>query len=139
MQITTLMSKKVVSVSMDDKLSKVKEIFESKQFHHLLVTESHKLVGIISDRDLFKSISPHLDTVRETTRDLSCLNKRAHQIMSRHPVCLEDNASLKDAIQIFSTHKISCIPVVTQEMKIVGIVSWRDIIKVLCKAYHIDC
>ena len=129
MSVEKIMSKTVVTVKMDDSLRMVKEIFDNTRFHHLLVVESGKLFGVISDRDLLKALSPHIGTVGETARDAASLNKRVHQIMTRKPVVLGQNAGIFDAIEIFNNHKISCIPVVDQEHIPVGIISWRDILK----------
>ncbi|MEA5097434.1 MAG: CBS domain-containing protein [Burkholderiaceae bacterium] len=118
-----------MTVEMDDKLSVVKDIFDSSKFHHLLVTEHGKLFGVISDRDLLKAISPNIGTMTETYKDAATLNKRVHQIMSRKPVTLPPNATVRDAVDLFNKHTISCIPVVDQEFRPVGIVSWRDVLR----------
>lgn len=131
MNIKSLMSTDIVTVGIDDPLSTVKDIFAEKGFHHLLVVEQQRLLGIISDRDLFKSISPKVDTMAATTQDLATLDKRAHQIMTRKPLCLTETASVLEAINLFNNHKISCIPIINQASVPVGIVSWRDIIRVI--------
>ena len=131
MKIKSLMSTNVVTVKLDDPIGKVKEIFEALGFHHLLVVEDEKLFGIISDRDLLKAISPKVDTAAATTQDLATLNKRAHQIMSSKPLCLKAESSVREAINLFNENRISCIPVVNEKNNPVGIVSWRDIMKVL--------
>lgn len=123
------MSKVVVTVEMDDTLHVVKEIFDNTRFHHLMVVESAKLFGVVSDRDLLKVLSPHIGTVRETAEDLASLNKKVHQIMTRKPISLGHDADLMDAIKIFNAHKISCIPVIDEDGRPIGIVSWRDILK----------
>ncbi len=125
------MSKSVVIVEMDDSLKMVKEIFDNTRFHHLLVVESGKLFGVISDRDLLKALSPNIGTAAETTGEAATLNKRVHQIMTRKPVTLAPNAGIYDAIEIFNSYKISCIPVVDDERKPIGIISWRDILRAL--------
>jgi acetoin utilization protein AcuB len=129
MSIKQIMSKNVVTVEMDDSLRMVKEIFNNTRFHHLLVVESGKLFGVISDRDLLKALSPNIGTVSETVSDTATLNKRVHQIMTRKPVVLEQNAEIFEAIEIFKNQNISCIPVVDDEYEPVGIISWRDILK----------
>jgi len=123
------MSKNVVAVEMDDSLRIVKRIFGNTRFHHLLVVEFGKLVGVISDRDLLKALSPNIGTLSETASDAASLDKKVHQIMTRKPVVLEQDAGILDAIELFKTHNISCIPVVDDEYKPVGILSWRDILK----------
>jgi acetoin utilization protein AcuB len=129
--IKRIMSKSVVTVSPDDPLHRIKEIFDRHGFHHLLVVEGGVLVGVISDRDLLKSLSPHLGTAAETTRDLATLNKRAHQIMSRRLITLGEDASIQQAVAALSEHRISCLPIVDAARHPVGIVSWRDILKAI--------
>lgn len=129
--IDNIMSTPVVSVEMDDKLSLVHTLFEETRFHHLLVVEDNKLVGVISDRDLFKALSPTVGTVAETSADLAMLNKKAHQIMARNPVYLKQQDDIRKAVTAFREHNVACLPVVNEQMLPVGILSWRDIIKAL--------
>ncbi|PCK06945.1 MAG: CBS domain-containing protein [Alteromonadaceae bacterium] len=131
MKVSKLMSKNVVVVKMDDPLSKVKDIFDQTEFHHLLVVDNEILRGVISDRDLLKSISPKIGTVAATDKDLASLNRKAHQIMTRKPISLKETSTLKDAVDIFNQNKISCIPIVSEDEKPVGILSWRDIMREL--------
>jgi len=128
-----IMTADVVTVEMDDTLHSVREIFDNTCFHHLLVVNDKRLLGVISDRDLLKALSPYLGTAAETLRDLASLNKRVHQIMSRNPVTLSSSASVYDAVSVFNEEKISCIPVVDDGLVIQGILSWRDILKALGK------
>lgn len=129
MIVETIMSKTVVTVEMDDSLKIIKNIFDNTFFHHLLVVESSTLFGVISDRDLLKALSPNIGTILETPRDTAALNKRAHQIMTRKPITLLPDADIYQAIEIFNKQIISCIPVVDNTDKPVGILSWRDILR----------
>lgn len=134
MSVKNIMRTGIVTVEMDDSLGMIKEIFDNASFHHLLVVESNRLVGVISDRDLLKSLSPGVGTASETTRDAVTLNKKAHQIMSRHLIALNPNAEIYEAINVFNNQRISCIPIINEENKPVGIISWRDILKHLSRA-----
>lgn len=133
MLIQDVMTKRVVTIEMDDKLSVVKDIFENSKFHHLLVIEDEKLFGVVSDRDLLKALSPNLGTMTETYKDAATLNKKVHQIMTRKPITLTPSATVKDAVNLFNTHRISCIPIVDKDFRPIGIVSWRDILKSMFK------
>ena len=127
------MTKAFVSVSLDDTLFTIKNIFERASFHHLLVVDGKQLSGVISDRDLLKAISPNIGTAAELTRDLATLNKKVHQVINRELVTLTAGASVFDAIDIFNTTKNSCIPIVDGNNSPVGILTWRDIMKTLGK------
>ena len=129
MQISQIMSTKPVSVSLDDHLDVVKDIFDNAKFHHILVVDEGKLFGVISDRDLLKAISPNIGTNRYTARDLETLDQPVHRIVTRKPLTLRPEATVDDAVEIFNNNRISCIPIVDGEDVAVGIVSWRDIMK----------
>jgi acetoin utilization protein AcuB len=132
MDVRSIMTARVVTVEMDDRLDVVKQIFDTLKFHHLLVVDDRKkLIGIVSDRDLLKALSPYVGSAAETTRDIATLNKRVHQIMSRNPITLHPEAEIEDCVQLFLGQRISCIPIVNRDFKPVGVVSWRDVLKSL--------
>lgn len=136
MNIKSIMTGNPVTVEMDDRLSQVKEIFEKLHFHHVLVVDDGKLIGVVSDRDLLKALSPRLGTASESEKDTATLNKRVHQIMSRKPVTLDSDATLMDAVCTFKAHRISCIPVVDAQARPVGILSWRDLLAAMAEKLH---
>jgi acetoin utilization protein AcuB len=132
MALGDIMTARLVTVDMDDRLERVKEIFDTKGFHHLLVTDENlKLVGFVSDRDLLRALSPYVGSAAETARDLATLNKRVHQIMTRHPLTLRPQSGIAEAVNLLLTNHISCIPIVDDEHKPVGILSWRDLLRTL--------
>jgi len=133
MLLGDIMTARLVTVELDDKLTVVKGIFEAVHFHHLLVIgEDKTLRGVISDRDLLRAVSPHVGTVAETHRDAATLNKRVHQIMSRKPLTLKARDSLAEAVALLLDHRVSCIPIVDEGFRPIGIVSWRDILRATC-------
>ncbi|NTV13704.1 MAG: CBS domain-containing protein [Desulfobulbaceae bacterium] len=129
--VRQIMTEKIVTVEMDDKLLVVKEIFDNLKLHHLLVTENEILFGVLSDRDLLRALSPNLGQLSETIKDKETLHKRVHQIMTRKPITLRAEAPLNDAVNLLMTHNLSCIPIVDEHFKPVGIITWRDVMKAL--------
>ena len=131
MSIRKIMSSPPVTVELDDSISVVNDIFKNTRFHHLLVVENDELYGVVSDRDLLKALSPNIGTAAEKPADLATLNKRVHQIMSRKPIIMKEEESIHKAIEIFDDNPISCIPVVDNNNKPIGILSWRDLIRAI--------
>ncbi|MGC1519939.1 MAG: CBS domain-containing protein [Steroidobacteraceae bacterium] len=132
MTLDKIMTAKVVTVAMDDRLETVKEIFDTMNFHHLLVIDEHEqLSGVLSDRDLLRAMSPYVGSAAETARDLATLNKRVHQIMTRRPLTLRPHSSVAEAAALLLDNRISCVPIVDGDFKPVGIVSWRDLLRIL--------
>jgi acetoin utilization protein AcuB len=129
MNITEIMSSPIKSVTLDDFLKDVKEIFDSNDIRHLIVIEEGTLIGIVSERDLLKNISPYLNTNVYTTRDLATLNQRVIHIVSRNPKFLKVTDQVEDAIALFNSVRIGCIPIVDDDHVPVGIVTRGDIIR----------
>lgn len=130
MKVKDIMSTRLVTVELDDRLHVVKKIFDSTRFHHVLaIDEDGTLYGVVSDRDLLRALSPFIGSTVETARDAATLDKPVHRIMTRKPITLPAAATVADAIEIFLAHPVSCIPIVDAHFKPVGIVSWRDVLK----------
>ncbi len=124
-----IMSRRPVTVSMDDTLAKAQALFAEFHFHHLLVIEGRRLVGVISDRDVLKASSPFTGTLNETDRDAATLHKRIHQIMSRRLITVDSGTCIRTATELLIEKGVSCLPVVTEDGTAEGIISWRDLLK----------
>ncbi len=131
MKVKLIMTSPVITVHPDEPLEHVNAIFLREKFHHLLVVENNELQGVITDRDLFKAISPNLGKASEKDTDLATLNKKVHQVMARKPISISEDESILNAIRLFDEHGFSCLPVVKANGVPIGIVSWRDIIKMI--------
>lgn len=130
MEISEIMSTPVVTVEADDPLRVISEIMTKARFHHLPVVDHGKLCGMISDRDVLKATSPFLDTLAETKRDLDILNKKAHQIMVRNPITVTPETEIDQAMLTLLEAGISCLPIATEDGRLVGIITWKDLIKI---------
>ena len=129
MRLDSIMTRRVVTVGMDDTLATLWEVFHHERFHHLLVIEHDELRGIISDRDLLKASSPFVNTFAEQKRDLMIWRKRAHQIMTRKPITITEDASWEDAARLMLRANVSCLPVVSSDGQIEGILTWKDLLR----------
>ena len=138
MKLDSIMTTPVVTVEMDDTLAVLWEIFDNVKFHHLLVIEDGRLRGVISDRDLLKASSPFVNTFAEQKRDLTLLKKRAHQIMSRKPITISKEATSEEASQLMLRKNISCLPVVSSDGSIDGIITWRDLLASYAKQAYLQ-
>jgi len=133
--IGKIMTVRVITIEMDDSLEVVRDIFKKVRFHHLLVVDNEKLVGIISDRDVLKAVSPYVGTMSETTRDQATLNKRAHQIMSHHPVTIRPSCPLQEAAELMLARGVSCLPVTTIDGEVLGLVTWKDVLRAILDSH----
>ena len=123
------MTRKVITVELDDTLETIREIFDNVKFHHLLVVGNQGLLGVISDRDLLRGLSPFVGMLDQHPPDLAVLNKKAHQIMSRELVAVDKETSIEAAVNLLLSENVSCLPVTSPEGDVEGILTWKDIFK----------
>jgi len=129
MIVSDMMTKTVVSVGLGDSLQKARSLFKETAFHHLLVKEKGRLVGVVSDRDLLRHISPFVDSQLGRDRDRATLRKRVHQIMTRQAISASPDTPVAEAARIMLDSKVSCLPIVNQDGKVLGIITSRDLLR----------
>ena len=131
-----VMSAKVAVLSFDDNLLTVQGIFASVKFRHLpVVDDNGGIIGIISDRDLLRTVSPFFGTVNEQNRDKEIMTRKVGTIMTRNPICAGLKTTVMDAVQLMNSRKISCLPIVEGEGRtLLGIITWKDVVRAFCPA-----
>lgn len=130
MLVRDAMTSHVITISMDATLAEVQDVFEAAAFHHLVVTENGKAVGVLSDRDLLENLSPFVGKMSEQTRDIARLRRKVHQVMSRHLRTVTPDTPLAQAGETMIRDRIGCLPVVGDGGRVVGILTVRDIARV---------
>jgi acetoin utilization protein AcuB len=86
-------------------------------------------VGIVSDRNVLKDISPYADTVGADNQALNTLVKKAHQIMTRKVITVSPEYTLEEAATTMLENEFSCLPVLERSGAIVGMVTKTDILR----------
>jgi len=127
--LADIMTSHVVVTDLDATLAQVDAEFTRYRFHHIVVTEHGKPVGIISDRDLLAARSPFVGTLSEQHRDTATMQRKAHQIMSRRLISATPQTAAADAALLLVQHAIGALPVLDACGSLVGIVTWRDLLR----------
>lgn len=135
MAIEQIMSKALITLTIDDDLAKAKDLFDNNNIHHILILHNKTLVGVITDRDLYKHLSPAIGTAKETHKDAALLQKKIHLMMNRNLVTAKKELSINKAVLLFNDNHISCLPVVDDNFAVLGIITWRDILKTVAQQY----
>jgi acetoin utilization protein AcuB len=129
MKVAEIMSSRPITIGMDDSLRKIQELFQQHRFHHLMVVSGGRLRGVISDRDVLRRLSPFLQTAGAQRRDEATLELHAHQIMTRHPITVTPETDSQAAARVLIENSISCLPVVGAGDELVGVVTWKDLLR----------
>jgi len=132
MTVAEIMTTEVRTASMDDTLGGIRQVFERNHFHHIPVVEDGRLVGIVSDRDVLKNLSPRVDSTWANNHDTNTLKKKTHQIMTRKVITINPENTIEEAAATMLERKFNCLPVLEQSGAIAGIVTKTDLLRSLC-------
>lgn len=129
MQIQQIMTVDVHTVTPDIRLRELRRIFSEVKYHHLLVMDEGRLQGVISDRDVLRMSSPTLDGEQLTLEDEKLLERQAAEFMSVGLITARPDTLIDAGAILLLENNISCLPVVNDEQGVVGIVTWKDMLK----------
>lgn len=128
------MKTEVVTLRADEQLSVASDIMHLARIRHLPIVQGDQLVGIISQRDLYKaSLSSLLGYNYAENRDHL---KRVviKDVMAKRVITISPDAEIPEAARIMLAQKIGCLPVV-EGSHLVGMVTETDIIE-HCLNHH---
>jgi acetoin utilization protein AcuB len=116
------------TVDMDTPLGAIRELMSMYGCHHLLVEDGGVVIGVVSDRDVLRNLSPSADKRSSTRMDIATLNKPAHQIMTRALLSVPPSSSLPAAAALMLEHHINCLPVI-DETGCHGVLTTTDVLR----------
>lgn len=139
MRVEELMTSNVYTVEPHDLIDRVFFLIHYEKVRHLPVVEKGKVVGMVSDRDMYKALGPKSNSnaieANKSGTELHVIPKKVQNIMRRGIISISPDSLASDAAALMAEHKIGAVPVV-QNDKLVGILSSTDILKVFSKIEH---
>ncbi|NOQ36830.1 MAG: CBS domain-containing protein [Methylococcaceae bacterium] len=136
MQVKDLMTKKVFTIEPNDMIDRVFFLIHYEKLRHLPVVEKGKVVGIVSDRDMYKALGPKSNSKviesNNNNNELHVVAKKVRHIMKRGIITVTPNTPASEAAKLMTEHRIGALPVVNNG-KLAGILTSTDILKVFSK------
>ncbi len=125
--LSSIMKTEVVCIGMDESLKDALDACMARRIRHLPVVDDNRcLVGILTDRDIRYHLSPRLGTISENSSDRATLERRVHMIMARNVITGTPDTSLAAAAKTILRNRVGCLPVVSSDNSVVGIVTVSD-------------
>lgn len=127
MKIKDMMTKELFFLRPNRKISKVEEVMDWFDIRHVLITDdNNKLLGVISQRDLFRILIGNMTELE----DKKFINQiYVTDLMTKNPLTTTANVSIRHAAKLMTKNKISCLPVLDRNKKVIGIVTDTDIVR----------
>lgn len=112
------MARELATIARDATLREAAEHMVERRVGSLLVFESERLVGIVTERDVLKAVAS------------GSVGARVAELMTRNPETIEPSDSLEHAAVLMLHGGFRHLPVAEGE-QVVGILSMRDLMSVV--------
>lgn len=131
MLVQRWMKKTVITIDVNDSMGSAMDLMKNHNIRRLPVLKSGKMVGILTDRDLKKASASNATSL-EVHELLYLLNKiKINDIMTKDPITVPLDSTIEETAEILVKNKISGVPVVDHDKKMVGIITQTDIFRAL--------
>ncbi len=145
--VADVMSRDPIVVKSETPLKEAVQILAERRISGLpVVDDAGKLVGIISETDLMwqeTGVTPpayimfldsviYLQNPGNYERDLhKVLGQTVGEVMSKNPITISANKSLKEAAKVMQEHNVHRLPVLDSEGQVIGILTRGDVIRAM--------
>ena len=129
------MTRDVITVASDVSLTEAHHLMTDNKIRRLPVVKNDHLVGIVTRGDV-REARPS-DATSLTIWEINYLIARLKikDIMAPDPVSILPDATLAEAAQLMLDNKISGLPVVDSNQKVIGIITESDIFRMVVHAW----
>jgi arabinose-5-phosphate isomerase len=117
-EVALLDGERIPSVSADSPGSTALRIMDKGDIGTVLITKDNKLLGIFTDGDIRRCILQGVDLSKTPVS----------QVMSAGPMTVSPNDKAAHALQIMEHKLISALPIVDEDMQVLGIVHLHDLL-----------
>jgi CBS domain-containing protein len=134
LRVRDIMTAEVTTLLRNDKLTLADDIMNLGRIRHLpvLADDGQELVGIVSQRDLFRGALAHALGYGQHAQRKIFDTLSVKQVMSSDVVTTTPDTPLAEAARILTERKIGCLPVV-EGGRLVGIVTETDFVALVAR------
>ncbi|MHC4394795.1 MAG: CBS domain-containing protein [Planctomycetota bacterium] len=134
-----IMAKNLKTLTMDDSLEKCLKFMQDHKIRHVPIIDTAikkhgkpRFVGVISDRDLIRQISPYVGKIGEQETDQKALRQCLGQLITGNPISISPETPIPEILTCLLDNHIDMVPVVS-DGDLVSIVTATDIIKLFVR------
>ena len=127
--VRDIMTVEVTTLGRNDTLLLAKDIMNLGRVRHFPVVEDDELVGVVSQRDLYRASLGTVMQYGEKAQRAFLESVAVKEVMA-DPISISPDATVRDAARLMMEHKIGCLPVL-EDSRLVGIVTETDMLQVV--------
>jgi len=130
MLVSDRMKKPVLTITPDIPIHEALNILKHEQIRHIPVLQGEKLVGIVTNEDLFYASPSPATSLSIWEMNYLISKVTVKEVMTENVVTITEDTPIEAAALIMVKHKIGCLPVM-RNGELVGIITETDLLKIL--------
>jgi len=134
MFVGKLMTQEPITINSDISIFDAMEVMRASKVRRLpVVDRQNKLVGIVTDKDLYAAAPSLVTTLSKHEANYLLTKMQVKEIMTKGVMTVKETATIEEVALLMYKNKIGGIPIVseTDSQKLVGIITETDIFKIL--------
>lgn len=131
MLVKNWMSKAVVTIEADDSIQAGMNLLKQHKIRMLPVTKKGNLVGVITDRDIKRASASDATTLSVHELNYILSKVKVREIMPDRLITVPFDYTVEETAEVLLHNKISGVPVVDHDGKIVGTITQTDLFRVI--------
>lgn len=129
-KVRDLMATELVTLNRDDHLNVAADLMNLTRVRHMPVVSRERLVGILSQRDLFRAALSSALHFRPLAEREWLAKIRVSEAMTSNVVSAGPEWSIRQAVDVMLERRIGCLPVVEHD-RLIGLLSETDCLQLL--------
>ncbi len=127
MKVLELMKTHIIKAGPESTLPDAVDLMDLYQLTSLPVVDSEgHLLGVVAERDLIHAMLPECLRPQGMSRIAEVRNRRVTEIMSKPAISVDENADVREAVEIMLSCELKRLPV-TSEERVVGVINRIDV------------
>jgi CBS domain-containing protein len=128
MDVKDLMVTDVITIGRNDDLRLVDDIMSERRIRHIPVLEDDKIVGVVTQRDVFKARMSSTMGYGEKGQREFLHTVRVKEVMAHPVITVTPATPVTEATDLIITKGIGCLPVV-QDDRLIGIITKTNLLQ----------
>lgn len=131
MKVKHYMTKNVVTVSPDVKVTDAVDLMETNDFHRLPVVSDGKFVGLITEEIIASNSPSQVSSLSIYEMNYIFDKMLVKDLMRKEVTTINEEILVEEAALLMSEKDITVLPVLNTQNEVIGIITHKDIFKAL--------
>lgn len=130
------MTRDVITITPKTPLLEAHRLMSEHNIRRLPVMNRERLVGIVTRGDIRGAEASDATSLSIWELNYLIAKIKINEVMTRNPITISEDATIDEAAQLMLENKISSLPVLNVDGKLVGVITESDIFRIVVQAWR---